>query len=106
MRLLKQNRWLAQTLATQAKVFMGKRKYNDAIQGFQSAIAFDSRIGQIHYDMGLCFLKIGDFIAGALSIIKAAYLDNTLCREVFRITYRRGCHPIDYQPLIDHLKSG
>ena len=65
-----------------AKALFDQRKYNNAVDEFKLALAFNDHHAQIHYDLGVTYMKIGNFIPGVLSVMNAVERGPHLARKV------------------------
>ncbi|MDF1662080.1 MAG: tetratricopeptide repeat protein, partial [Planctomycetota bacterium] len=79
-----------------------QRKYNAAIKEYKRAVEYNAFRGQIHYDLGRAYMKIGNFIPGVLSVMTAVEHDPRLAHEI-AMTLRPGSFVVDPQRIIDEL---
>lgn len=86
-----------------AQALCDQRKYNNALQEFQLALAFNDHRAQIHYDLGVTYLKIGNFIPGVLAVMDAVERDPYLARKVAIKVNPRQCHFVDPKRVIEEL---
>lgn len=85
------------------QTLFSNRKYNKAIDEYKRANEYNALRGQIHYDLGLAYMKIGNFIPGVLSTMTALELDPSFAHLVAMKLRPNGCHFPNLQRVLDEL---
>lgn len=81
-----------------------RRCYNEAIEHFNTALAYDPQRINARTERAVCYFKIGHFIAGIVDMAKAVELDHREHRNFFKKIYYMN-YAIDLKRVIDEINK-